>query len=82
MTWRALHLGGPGAGDRNLAKAAEGTRVHILGEMIRLCGTVRPVIVAPSASGAYLFPFLVQRPLDVGGLLAGLNPRNFLTVCS
>jgi hypothetical protein len=31
---------------------------------------VRPVIVAPSASGAYLFPFLVQRPLDVGGLLA------------
>ena len=69
-------------GDRNLGKAPEKTRTFILGEIIRLCGTVRPVIVAPSASGAYLFPFLVQRPLDVGGLLAGPKPRSSLTVCS
>jgi hypothetical protein len=56
-------------GDRNLAMAPEKTRAFILGEMIRLCGTVRPVIVSPTTSGAYSMPFLMYRTEEVGGFL-------------
>ena len=42
-------------------EAPEKTRAFILGEMMRLCGTVRPVIVSPTTSGAYSMPFLVYR---------------------
>lgn len=57
-------------GDRALARSPEKTRAFILAEMIRLCGTVRPVLVSPGVSGAYSMPLLVYHPETVGGYMA------------
>ena len=60
---------GRSEGDRNLARAPQKTRAFILSEIIRLCGTVRPVIVSPTTSGAYSMPLLISNPTAMGGYL-------------